>query len=54
MRFLLRNVWNSLSEAQRIPRRELLFTVPYMEKAGIPADVGQKAFIVSFRIQLFL
>lgn len=40
--------------AEPIPQRELLFTVPYMEKAQLPADVGLKAFLVSSRIQLFL
>lgn len=40
--------------AQYVPRRELLFAVPYMEKAGFPADVGQKAFIASFKKQHFL
>lgn len=40
--------------AQCIPRREFLFIVPYMAKAGISADVGQKTFIASFIMQHLL
>jgi len=40
--------------AQYTPRRELLFIVPYMAKAGISADVGQKTFIAYFKIRHLL